>query len=330
MEKNKTIPGTDTSSLHSLVDFLNFEFDSDDVDELERLKQKYEPRTDTFEGKLLAPARLWQWKYGTKAAREADRLQKKIRGILIPIISPARADNATKAYHRIQRLFKEINKFEFQTKWDVRAILYHWEESEFADFELFKGKPQDDPPRSVISPQRELNIMGYRWLFGRDFSLLDGTGFSEEMLYLVILYTLESGEFPKLKRCQWEDCQTFFVADPPRRKTCNNDHAREVDRIEAGKRVIEGRREKREEKRRRSWPAKELKGILVLLEFLKQTKKGEWDKRRLREGLATAFREWQNDGSLNEIWRELPDELQELFIREAKKQEPLSRSRKAP
>ena len=111
--------------------------------------------------------------------------------------------------------------------------------------------------------------MGYRWLFGRDFSLLDGTGFSEEMLYLVILYTLESGEFPKLKRCQLEECQLFFVADPPRMKTCSKDHAEDVDRIEANKRMTERRKEKREEKQRRSWPAKELKGVLILLEFLK-------------------------------------------------------------
>ena len=198
MEKNETTPSANVSSLHSLADFLNFEFDSDDVDALERLKQKYRPTSRTFEGKVLAPARLWQWKYGTKAAREAERLQKKIRSILIPIVSPARANNATEAYNRIQKLFKEINKFEFQTKWDVDAILYHWEETGFDDFRLFKGRPQR-PPRSVISPQRELNIMGYRWLFGRDFLPLLESGFSDEILYLVILHTFESGEFPKLK-----------------------------------------------------------------------------------------------------------------------------------
>ena len=116
-------------------------------------------------------------------------------------------------------------------------------------------------------------------------------------------------------------------------KACNKVHATEVDRIEAGKRVTEGRREKREAKQRELWSAKERKGILYFLNILKLTRKGKlWDKAQLqkRKGLTNAFDRWQNDGSLNEIWRELPDELKELFIREAKKQEPLSRGRKAP
>jgi len=283
------------------------------VDELERLKQKYRPTSHTFESKVMAPARLWQWRYGTKAAKEAERLQQKILGILNQIVPPARARSATQAYNRIHKLFKEINKFEFQTKWGVDAILYHWEESEFADFELFKGKPRD-PPRSVVSPQRELNIMGYRWLFGRDFSLLDGTGFSEEILYLVILHTLESGEFPKLKRCQWEECLRFFVAEPSRMKACSYDCAREVDRIEAGKRMTEGRKEKREAKQRRSWSAKERKGVLVLLELLKQTRKGELDKKRLHEGFTHALDRWENGDSLNDIWEEFPDKLKKVSI----------------
>ena len=74
---------TNYSGLESLADFLNFEFDSDDVDELERLKQKYRRMSHTFEGKVLAPARLWQWKYGTTVAREAERLQKKIRRMVL-------------------------------------------------------------------------------------------------------------------------------------------------------------------------------------------------------------------------------------------------------
>ena len=305
MKKNKIQPGNNHSALEVLVDFLNFNFDPDDEDEPELqgklLRVKYGwPMNNTMAGEL------WAWNFNTKTVRKVEKLQKELLSILIPIVPPARADSVTEADDRIWKLLQEIGKFEFQTGWNL------WRSGS----KLVRRKPwtSEIPP---ITQKRELIILGYKWLFGRDSSEIVEEMSFKKQLYLVVLETLEYGEFPKLKRCPWEGCQKFFVAEPTSMKACNKPHAREVDRIEAHKRVTEGRREKREAEQRKLWSAKERKGILYLLNILKLTRKGKlWDKAQLqkRKGLTHAFNRWQNNDSLNDIWGEFPDESKEVFI----------------
>ena len=294
-----------STGLESLTEFLNFKFDSDGADEHEKLKQKYGP--------VGIASMPWQWGYGTKTAKKAEQIQREILRILIPIVPPARADSWGEAHDRIWKLLDELNKFEFQTGWNLFHIGWNLQPT---NHKLVRQKTwtSEIPP---VTQKRELIILGHRWRFGRDSSDLVDTLSFKKHLYLVILETLESGDFPKLKRCPSEECQRFFVAEPTSMKACNKVHAREVDRIEAGKRVTEGRREKREAEQRELWSAKERKGILYFLNILKLTRKGKlWDKAQLqkRKGLTHAFNRWQNNDSLNDIWGEFPDESKEVFI----------------
>ena len=288
------------TGLESLAEFLNFEFDPVDVDEHERLKHKYDP--------LGIASRLWQWEYGTKTAKKAEKAQKQILCLLLPIVSPWKPDSRHGAREQIENLLGKINKFEFRTGWTCRPIddTYRLEN-----------------PNLVVSPRRQLTILGYRWAIHRYFEPSVVWGFSMENLYLVIHLAIESEQFPKLKICQ--KCQRFFVAEPLGMKACNKECARAIDRKEAARRVTDGRREKRDEKQRRSWPAKERRGVLALLEYFKQTRKGIFVPRNsslgeclsapgYHDALVNSCTRWARGDSLNDIWGKLPDGLKEGFL----------------
>jgi len=314
MEKNKIQLRNNSidTGLESLTEFLNFKFDSDGADEHERLKQKY-----ALERLASTP---WQWEYDTKTVKKAEKIQKEILGILIPIVPPARADSAFEAHDRTEQLLWQVNKYKFGIVWQVNRT----------DNTLEVVNPQ-----VVVSTERQLNILGHRCVINRYFIPDIRFEFSVDVLYLIILIALEKGQFTRLKRCQWGECQRFFVANPPSMKACNKEDAKAIDTKEASRRVTEGRKEEREEKQRRSWPAKERKGILYFLNILKLTRKGklwvkeetgrvvkQWrrgkfeygERLQKRKDLTNAFYRWQNGDSLNEIWGELPDESKEVFI----------------
>ncbi len=327
MEKRERNPMTNLkgnlSGLGALAIFLDLDFDSPNPEVLEKLEAEVK-RHPLSQAYMINDA--------LKDVKKAKKVQSELQQILIPIIPPAKATTATEAYHRMQKLLEMINKLQrgLPTRWAVEPVRHDWAEigdPEHPEFELRRKEPEEVEKTSsdLLSPYSRLNILGYEWFFGRDPGIREvSIGFTRENLYIIILDALESGEFSRLKRCQWKDCQVFFVAEPPSRKACTDEHATEVDRIEAGKRMTEGRKEEREANQRRSWPANERNACELLLKLMKQARKGKIDREELarRKSILGALDKWQKGTSLNEIWTGLPDDVKEAFRRRRQGQSP--------
>jgi len=326
-EKN---PRSNLSGLEALADFLNFNHDSGDAEVFKDLQQKYSLPP------LILSASLWDWNVeDSKAANKAKKLHSELKRDLEPIIPPAKADNPTEAYDRIEKLLKKINNMKFQTGWAVDSVEYtmmQLGDPQAEKYELVRKEPEELLKTSelLLSPHRVIEVLGYKWFFGRKPQGIS-MGLSRENLYLIILDALESGEFSRLKRCQWTECQKFFVAEPQGKKFCSIEHTLEADKKEAARRVKEQRREKREAKQRKSWPTPQSKAFELFLNFMKQARKGKVDKDELtkRKPIADALEQWQKGASLNVIWKELPDEARKVSSEFGRNAKVARRPRKA-
>jgi len=126
------------SSLDGLADFLNFDFEFGDSQEVKKESRKYQL--------LSLPASLWAWDPDdAKAANKAKKLHSELKRDLEPIIPPAKADSPTEAYLQIEKLLKKINKMKFQTGWAVNPVDYRFDSagSKGDDFELARKTPAD-------------------------------------------------------------------------------------------------------------------------------------------------------------------------------------------
>jgi hypothetical protein len=313
MEREET--GFSFISLKSLADFLNFSFVLMDSTTLDALRYQY------GQWPVSLAASLWTWDPDDAVSEnDACNLQQELQRDLTPIIPPAKVDNPTEAYKRIDKLFKKINDVGLHTGWSIDPVEHTWapvrHSSEFGAFELIKKAPvkKRETSETLSSPQRVIDVLGYKWFLGRvpeGFS----TTLSRDKLYLVILDALERGEFSRLKRCQSDKCQKFFIADPPGKSFCNPEHTLEADENEATRHVREQRIEEEEEKQRKAWPSSERKAFVLFLKLLKQARTRKYGKESPgnTEPTTHALDQWEKGSSLNEIWLGFDAEVKNTF-----------------
>ena len=316
-------------NIKSLADFLNFDFGIMDRPTLEGIKHQY------GQWPISLAASLWTWEpEDPEATSNASNLQRELQRDLSPIIPPAKVDNPTEAYRRISKLFTKLNEVGLKTGWSVDPIEHRWAPIQhshgFGAFELIKTVPgkKRKTPHPSFSLQPAIEILGYKWLLGRlpeEFS----TTLSREKLYLVILDALERYELARLKKCHWEPCGKFFLADPPVKNFCCQEHQLEDHKTEAAMRKREQQTEREETKQRKTWPASERKSFTLFLKRLRESRSGKVAKSPPANAklIIEALDKWEKGASLNAIWLGYDAEAKEIF--QVHKKKTANRGRKA-
>jgi len=87
---------------------------------------------------------------------------------------------------------------------------------------------------SHVRPSAELNLLGYRWHFGKKLfggpATQENAGLSREVLYEIVLRAFESGAIERLRTCP--QCNAFFVAEDARQQFCSDEHRNEFNNKE--------------------------------------------------------------------------------------------------
>jgi hypothetical protein len=217
--------------LKALAVILNFDWESGDAKQIEKLQREMV---------------IFLWinvEDGLKNRAKAKSVQEELKADLLPILSPEGEVDPEKAFSRLQKLLRKLNEVESKTEWEIDSIEYEWESVIASDGKpdtvLMPLAPADAEWKSLhIHPTAELNLLGYRWHFGRTLfgkPTQKDHGFSREILYQIVLDAFRSGAIERLRTCP--QCKVFFVAEDARQQFCSDEHRNEFNnkkRLESG------------------------------------------------------------------------------------------------
>ena len=216
--------------LKVLASFLNFDWESGNSKNLEKLK---------------SDARKLFWIIIQNALKDRDKaeaVQAELKSDLVPIFAAEGKVTPEEADHRIKRLIRKLNEVESKIEWEIGPIDY--ERTSTVDPQ---GEPLDDMVLRPLDPDEiepnwvfmdvsaELNLLGYRWRFGSSFKGRGWDRFRPEALYQMIREALKSGAIERFRTCP--HCKAFFVADDARQQFCSDDHRNEFNnskRLQSG------------------------------------------------------------------------------------------------
>jgi hypothetical protein len=225
----------DLAGLKVLAAILNFDWESGDSKQLEKLK----PDLDAVDWIVFVEPLL-------KDRDKAKAAQDELKTVLLPIFAPEENVKPEEAILRIWKLIDKLNEVESKTKWMIEPVdfepIYPTEdpEEEITEFGMRPLSPDEVKSKLknlYIHPTEELNLLGYRWQFGRNM-LQVSIGIDEEaptMMYQFILDAFESGAIARFRRCL--HCKAFFVAEDARQQFCSDEHRNEFNnkqRLESG------------------------------------------------------------------------------------------------
>jgi len=219
----------DLDGLKALAAFLNFDWENGDPKDLEKLEK---------EARAIFLPIIHD---ALKNRDKAKAVQAELKTDLLPIFAPEEAVTPEEADHRLGKLIRKLNEGESKTEWDIEPIDYEWistvdAEGEPTPEDIVLAPVDPDEVESenlLIHPSAELNLLGYRWRFGRRFKYKNFT-FSQEALQ-TILEAFESGAIARFRTCP--HCTAFFVADDARQQFCSDEHRNEFNnnkRLQSG------------------------------------------------------------------------------------------------
>jgi len=135
------------SGLEMLTDFLNFDFDFEDIGEFrEKHRERFSPLK----------------KRGAK--KVGKNVQTEVLNDLVPIVSPAKALDIAEVDWLLGVLITKINRLGFTLYWDIHSADYDYEFTEEGR-EILRKRVKNKSG-NLRSDQRELSILNYRWFFG--------------------------------------------------------------------------------------------------------------------------------------------------------------------
>lgn len=297
----------DFSPRKMLMEFLNFDLDSID---LERLNEKF-----------------FLLRFDNEA--QAKELQAEIQRDLLPIISPVKMPDAAEAYELIHRLVQKINKMDLRPIWVVTPVDYdfYWYNKD-----LKTGKrilhARKKPPLVTIKWGKILKILNARWIIHVAPERIPLRSL-RDYFYGVILSTLEDGELSTFRRCS--ECKKFFIAEDPKCKYCSTKCAEAADRRSAAKkRVPKYRQEKRKKKEKEARQAADRKALRQFSEFMKLASKSRHTDEELSKlrpklkalGQGDMQKGWKVVRKLErqpvqDAWKSLPVDVKNPFKEEA-------------
>jgi len=224
-------PREDLGGLKVLAAILNFDWESGDSKQLEKLKKE---------------VGIFYWLIVEEALKDRSKTkttQNELKTDLLPIFAPEGEIEPEQAYSRIRDLIHKLNEVESKTEWRIEPIDYElefWEstgdpEKEPTDWGLRPLSSKEVESKYLhIHPSTELNLLGLRWYFGRTFEGAD-YGFGRETLYQIILDAFRSGAIARFRRCL--HCKAFFIAEDARQQFCSDEHRNDFNnkqRLESG------------------------------------------------------------------------------------------------
>jgi len=136
------------TSVQALADFLNFNFESDDLEELKQKNREFSYILERSERKLR---------------RDAGVVQAETLNDLAPIVWPANALEPFETWQLLGRLVWKINRIGYKPSWVINFADYEFSEKG----ELVK-KEVEENNESLDHRQRTFSMLGYRWSFGLD------------------------------------------------------------------------------------------------------------------------------------------------------------------
>ena len=224
-----TKPPADLDGLKMLAAILNFDWEGGDATQLKKLKSELP---------------FFYWIVVEDALKDRGKtkvVQSEVKADLLPIFASEGDIEPEDAHTRIRKLVRKLNEAESKTEWDIDPIEYEWEstgdpDQPPKDYALRPLRPAEVESKSLhIYPTAELNLLGYRWHFGRTLGGLAKLGLSREILYQIILDALKSGSIARFRTCP--HCKAFFVAEDARQQFCSDEHRIEFNnkqRLKAG------------------------------------------------------------------------------------------------
>lgn len=216
----------DFEGLRALAAILNFDWEAGDSRQLEKLQKEIV---------------IFHWigvRDGLKNRKKAKLVQDELKADLLPILPPEGDVDPEKAYFRIHKLLRKLNEVEAKSEWEIDPIEYEWESvvdpDGAPDTVLMPLPPAEAESKFLhMHPTAKLNLLGYRWHFGRTLKHFGGAatqkdhGFSREILYQILLDAFESGAIERLRTCP--QCKIFFVAEDARQLFCSDEHRNEFN-----------------------------------------------------------------------------------------------------
>ncbi len=308
-------------SLAVLADFLNFNFETGDPNELTNKS-------------LYHTVEFMNWNLNSKEGiEEGKQLQSEILDDLIPIIPPAMSNYPKESYELIDRLIHKINGMGLIPEWGLEPVGYRWvqvgdpEAAEF-DLEPIDSSEAEDIYRDLGPGQRVLGLLGYKWVVNTKVSLRNAPSLRHS-LYWNIIDALENGELVWLRRCL--NCWKFFVAEDLRQKYCTPECTKAADNEAAKKRVRKWRKKDAEEKQKQAAEAAERRGFKRFSMFMGLAVKKKRTREEGREmhpilwdlGKGDTAQGWnvipgwneklRRGASLKNIWDALPQKTKQIF-----------------
>src|SRR5262249_20495675 len=192
----KRVTGTkayeDLDGLKALAAFLNFDWENGDPKDLEKLEK---------EARVIFLPIIHD---ALKNRDKAKAVQAELKTDLVPIFAPEERVTPEEADRRLRKLIRKLNEVESKTEWDIDPIDYEWtscvdaEGNDLDDIVLAPLDPEEvESEDLLIHPSAELNLLGYRWRFGRRFKYKNFS-FSQEALQ-VVLEAFESGAIARFR-----------------------------------------------------------------------------------------------------------------------------------
>jgi hypothetical protein len=227
-----TKPPEDLDGLKMLAAILNFDWDGGDEKQLKKLKSDLPP----FYWLVVEDA--------LKDRGKASIVQSELKADLLPIFASDGKVEPEDAETRIQKLLHKLNEAESKTEWAIEPVEYEREfwsrtgdpEEETTESGLRPLTPDEVKSKCVLLHTRaQLNLLGYRWHFGRTLGGLDEFGLSRQLLYQIILDAFRNESIARFRTCT--HCKAFFVAEDARQQFCSDEHRNEFNnkkRLESG------------------------------------------------------------------------------------------------
>ena len=310
-----------------VVHVLNFDFDS--VDEEDLLKRV---GLDCWGFDLRDPG--WRSK--------AQQLKIDLMDDLLPIINPKKRPSPTKAFRLMDQLVNKINSLGLVQDWTVVPV-DHFKEDDYGmaepklvkKEELFDLEEEKDPEEIIKRlgrNERILDIFGLRWVV-KPRVLITSQEAARQMLYWIIIRSLENGTIMQLGQCMKKECKRFFIAKRMGQKYCTSECTKATDTKAARERMRDRRILEKEEIREEGLPklsrlANQIqqsrhKTIGDLIERIPQLKTLRGDLGEMWDDFMPAVQKICNGRDRSEaIWESLPPRLQKALAKQHRKYGP--------
>lgn len=318
-EAPKRRPEPRAKNLEFVVDFLNFDFESRDIEE-------------------LANSRVHLLLYGLNkpgALETAKKIQAEVRDDVLPLIAAEESLDPSDAYLLLDRFVGKVNKLRIVPEWGLEPVDYHVavDDTDPRNLKpLLVERDDDDHANELFtSGLKALKMFGARWVVSTKVGFVGpGVTLNTEALryriYGAIIKSLEDGSFSKFHRCK--ECKRFFVGKRDNQVFCGDScSAAYFNRDAKQRRVPELRARKRREKelkarelaRKQAQQAEE-RAYAKFKEFVRLVRKDkhtEPELERLRPMLKRlggwpTVRRWESKTE-KDIWDDLGERDKGLF-----------------